>query len=463
MPRSSNATVSVVVGALGIAWGVLSFGAVYPWGYWPLAFAALSCGVIGWIGSRNAVPLRLPLALVAVALLTSIQLIPVPRPALGMLSPAAVTLLPSLDVSFALDASAAHALSLAPDATARALTLFVCFAVMLIGLSRALSKHGARRLVEIILATGILVALIGIVQRPLYAGKIYGFWKPLESGSPFGPFVNKNHFAGWMLMAVPLALGLLCGAVCHGMRGVRPDWRSRILWFSSPAASRMLIIAGAALVMGLALVMTMSRSGIGALFVALAITSWQAIRRFNDWSRRVLAASYVAGMIVLITVWVGADVLAARFASSDATLNMRLPIWQDTLPMVHDFWLTGTGLNTYGVASLFYQRALANVHVGEAHNDYLQLAAEGGLLLGVSLLVLVGIFAWEVARRFRANTGSSYWLRLGAVTGIVAIALQSLVEFSLQIPGNAILFTALCAIALHEGESRVSTNGNKHR
>jgi len=457
-------TAAIAIGALAIVWGVLSFGAVYEWAYWPLALAALASGVIGWAGARGApsIALRLRLALLVVALIACVQLVPLPRPTLATISPFAVKLLPSLDVSFALDASRPHALSIAPGATARALGLYVCFALMLAGLSRALSLKGARQLAEVIVGIGILVALIGIIQRPLYAGKIYGVWKPIESGSPFGPFVNRNHFAGWMLMVVPLAIGLLCAAISHGMRGVRPDWRSRMLWFSSPEASRLMMLGGAILVMGLALVMTMSRSGITAFFVALAITSWQVIRRFNDWSRRVIAGAYVAGLVILITVWVGADVLAARFSSSDATtLNMRMPIWQDTVAMVRDFWLTGTGLNTYGVASLFYQRSLPNVHVGEAHNDYLQLAAEGGVLLGISIVVLAGIFAWEVARKFSGSTGSSYWVRLGAVTGIVAIALQSFVEFSLQIPGNAVLFATLCAIALHDTESRAASGRPK--
>ena len=88
-------------------------------------------------------------------------------------------------------------------------------------------------------------------------------------------------------------------------------------------------------------------------------------------------------------------------------------------------------------------------HLREAHNEYLQLAAEGGVLLGVPVVCALAAFARDVRRRFVGSSESGYWVRLGAVTGLVAIALQSTVEFSLQMPGNAALCAVLCAIALH--------------
>ena len=116
-----------------------------------------------------------------------------------------------------------------------------------------------------------------------------------------------------------------------------------------------------------------------------------------------------------------------------------------------DFPLAGTGLNTYGIAMLAYQTHGAEVRAVEAHNDYLQLAAEGGLLLGLPALLAAGCFIREVRRRFReaADDTRTWWLRAGAVLGLVAVALQELVDFSLQMPGNAVLFVLLMAIAAH--------------
>src|SRR5207248_10496984 len=115
---------------------------------------------------------------------------------------------------------------------------------------------------------GRVVAMIGIVQRPLFTGKIYGFWTPLAGplrfgpgGGPFGPFVNRNHFAGWMLMALPLSIGYFAAMVTRDIPGVKPGWRERVIWFSSNDANQAVLVGFAILVMGLSLVLTLSRSG----------------------------------------------------------------------------------------------------------------------------------------------------------------------------------------------------------
>jgi O-antigen ligase len=210
------------------------------------------------------------------------------------------------------------------------------------------------------------------------------------------------------------------------------------------------MLGAAAIVMALSLVLTMSRSGMLAFVASVSVTSWWAIRRLPIESGRLVVVGYLVCLVLFVVGWVGVDTVVARFESANpATINERLPLWQDTWHIVHDFWLTGTGLNTYGVATPFYQTSVPGFHLREAHNDYLQLAAEGGLLLGVPILSVLATLARDVRRQFAASSGSSYWIRLGAVTGLIAIAFQSIVEFSLQMPGNAALAAVLLGIALH--------------
>lgn len=87
----------------------------------------------------------------------------------------------------------------------------------------------------------------------------------------------------------------------------------------------------------------------------------------------------------------------------------------------------------------------------EAHNDFLQLAAEGGLLLGLPILAAIGLLSREVWRRFRerADDAETYWLRAGAVTGLCAIAVMEVFDFTLQMPGASAMFVVLCAVAIH--------------
>ena len=135
--------------------------------------------------------------------------------------------------------------------------------------------------------------------------------------------------------------------------------------------------------------------------------------------------------------------------------------WADAWRIHESFPWFGTGLNTYGSATLLLQQfEKATAHYVEAHNDYLQLLVEGGWLVTVPALVLIGLFVREVRRRFRdgLDDRTGYWVRLGAVTGIVAIAFQEIVEFSLQMPGNAALFTILCAIAVRRASVKARSD-----
>jgi O-antigen ligase len=130
----------------------------------------------------------------------------------------------------------------------------------------------------------------------------------------------------------------------------------------------------------------------------------------------------------------------------------RLGIWRDTLRIIADYPWTGTGMNTFGFASLVYQSATPlSEHYKEAHNEYLQVAAEGGLLVGVPVLLCVWSLSGLVVDRLNDANRLRYWLRAGAVTSLLAIAVQSLVEFSLQMPANAALAAVVMAIAVHKG------------
>ena len=302
---------------------------------------------------------------------------------------------------------------------------------------------------------GVLLAMVGIIQKSLFTGKIYGFWTPQMGGAPFGPFVNKNHFAGWMVMALPLTLGLRCGSIARGMRHVRPTARDRFLWISSPEANVLILLAGASAVMLLALALTMSRSGICATILALALTSVVALRRLGATRGRIVTG-YLVFVVTLVTSWIGADAIIRSFVGADwSQLNGRWGPWADAAAIFWKFPLTGTGLNTYGVALPFYQQHDLIWHFGEAHNDYLQLAAEGGLLLTIPAVLCLAAFGTVVWRRFEEESSAScYWVRVGAITGLAAIALQETVEFSLQMPGNAALFAVLCGIALHKAPER---------
>ena len=446
-----------------LAWGAFAFGAVYPWAYTPLFWAAAAIGLLGCFAPGSTSKPRVPWAMVTAAAVLAaavgLQLVPLTPAQLSAISPGAAAFLAKYDVGYVLASSAPgyrHPLSIDPAATRLGLAALVSLALLLIGTIRGLGAGSLRVLAAGLVALGAALALTGIVQWGFELGEVqktglvYGFWKPIYGTSPFGPFVNRNHFAGWMLLALPVAMGYFSALVARGMRGAGPTLRERALWFSSPEASRVILVGLAILVMGVSLVLTLSRSGIAGFLLAIAISSFVVFRRHARGSRRVVNLAYLALVALLAVGWVGVDAIVSRFAQVEGSgFGGRIPIWSDTVNVIRDFRWTGTGLDTYGTSMVLYQRHGLETHNVEAHDDYLQLAAEGGALLVVPAAALLVVLALQIRRRFRerADDPMGYWLRVGATTGLVAIGLQETVEFSLQMPGIAALFVVVAAIA----------------
>jgi O-antigen ligase len=158
---------------------------------------------------------------------------------------------------------------------------------------------------------------------------------------------------------------------------------------------------------------------------------------------------FLVVVIVFAISWKGFDTVYDWF-SRTSTLEWRFDLWRDTAAIVRDFRWFGTGLNTYGVSTLVYPMTDSARHAMEAHNDYLQILSEGGIALSLAAAFVVVQLARAIRAAFaEPQTLSLYWVRTGATLGLVAIAIQELTDFSLQLPGNAVLFAVLAAVAMH--------------
>ena len=444
-----------------VVWGALAFGSVYPWAFTPLAIACASIGALAIVVSRRGRPPigALTIGLVAIGVAIGLQLVPLSPSLLTRVSPTTDPFLRQYQLAYTL-AESPHPISIAPEKTARALMLFTAFALFLLGASRVFSNVGTRSMSRWLAGFGIVLALIGIVQYTLTATNktplVYGFWRPRYESHPFGPFINPNHFAGWMVMTLPVALAAFYDTLESAVRQTTGQDRDRMGVLGSPRIGELMMLGFGIVLMGLSLIMTRSRSGTAAWAAGTVLAGWVVFRRQRSLRAK---AVVVAGFVVLLlgtAAWAGAgsDTAFGKFTRDAQGLSAsgRLSAWRDTAEIIKAFPLTGSGLDTFGTAMMLYQSRAPELHFQEAHNDYLQIAAEGGLLVGVPVLITLGILIRDIRRRFREapKEGTTYWLRVGAVVGLVSIALQSLVEFSLQMPGNAALFALLAAIALHQ-------------
>ncbi|HET7694630.1 MAG TPA: O-antigen ligase family protein [Vicinamibacterales bacterium] len=375
-----------------------------------------------------------------------VQLVPLPERVAGLLSPHARgawerlalavprTLPLSLDVAGGIWAAIVAGCALATFITAR----------------HVFANGGVRRVVRAIASIGLIVSAIGLAQEATGGGLMYWRWRPIEEGAdPFGPFVNRNHFGTWVVLAVPLVLGYLAAhaAVHHRASGGERRW-SRLRDLTD---SRTIWLTAAVVFMIVALAVTLSRSALFGLGAALALAAWLRPAGGGTTGRRperwVAAGLLLAAAAALVRV--DPSALGARLAAAPISIAGRIAIWRDTLPVVRDFWLTGTGAGTYETVMLLYQRSALEVRFNQAHNHYLQLAAEGGLLLGIPLLM--GLSAWlrAAAAAMRRDTSAMYYVRAGACCGLAGAAAQSVWETGVTTPANALLAAVLAAIVVH--------------
>jgi O-antigen ligase len=449
-----SATGRVLVGLL--AWGTLSFGAVYPWAYWPLAVGCAAIGV--WLiwrlqAWREPRPRRVGLAFLCIAVAIGAQLVPLPYDWFRTLSPAAEPVLSQLRIGWVMRPSGAHALSIDPASTLTALALFVAFALLTVGLMRAASHLPLDWMVSQLTVFGLLLALFAIVQRVL-AGPgdipVYGFWRASGYATPFGPFINRNHFAGWMVLFVPSAIAAATVRLQNARGPFHEDWRGWLGWLTTPDASRFVFTVVAILVMMVALVLSGSRSGLISIVAAIAVLGYCAARGRHGRVRRVLPALYLLLFVIAAVGWVGIDRTIVRFSGARQELAERAAAWLDTWRIARDFPVAGVGFGGYGLAMLVYQTSGRHSIYAQAHNDYLQILADGGALVAVPVAAAMALVVAGIRHRFRRDDPpAAYWLRAGATAGLAGIAVQSTLDFSLQMPGNAMMFAVLLAIALH--------------
>ncbi|HSC27143.1 MAG TPA: O-antigen ligase family protein, partial [Vicinamibacterales bacterium] len=261
------------------------------------------------------------------------------------------------------------------------------------------------------------------------------------------PFVNRNHFAMWIAMALPLAFGYIAAREgAHASRIHRRSRRSSLVDFAASRTGWIIMAAGSML---LALLLSLSRAGALALGIS-AMAAIVLVRRRLDSNQRSWLMGSVLFASFMAAGWADAPAIRERLTGTPAALANRFAIWRDTGPIVGDFWLTGTGAGTYRLAMLVYQRADRSVVFNQAHNHYLQAAAEGGVLLLVPVALALAAFVRTAARQLASDRSAAWGLRASAACGLGAAALHSICETGLVMPANAALAAVLAAVVVHE-------------
>jgi putative inorganic carbon (hco3(-)) transporter len=425
------------------AWAAFAFAGTYAWTLAPLAAAALALAIIvrPAIADRGEI---LGGALFCCLSLTAVQLLPLPAPVRSALSPNRA----AVEAQLVFAPAATGPLTLDPAATARALAVGI--ALFLIFLSaRALfeRQEGLRTVCRGIAWIGLLLATEAFIQRAVSPASIYGLWRPPGLASnilPWGPFINRNDFAAWLLMAIPLTIGYVLMRMSS--RQVSREARIDADRFVD---SRLILLLASTCVMTGAILASLSRSG--ALSLAIALMAFMLIARTRLGRTRLSLLAASVGLLLLVGgFYVNLPALVTRMNEAwPSGLGGRLAVWRETWPIVRDFAGTGVGVGAYAQAMLVYQQSSRLMFFNHAHNEFLQIITEGGVVLGIAAALALVIAVRRTTAMLRHDRSPVFWARAGAACGLFGVGCQSVWDTALRMPANAVLFAILAAVALH--------------
>ncbi|MCL4522715.1 MAG: O-antigen ligase family protein [Acidobacteria bacterium] len=296
-----------------------------------------------------------------------------------------------------------------------------------------------KRLAESLGIAGFLIAVLAIAQYLTANGKIYWLIEPTHGGWVFGPYVNRNHFAGLMELWTPLAIGL----------ALRPENTLARRWMWCIVA----------LVMGSSVLLSGSRGGTIALVVEIVVLALAASAQHGG--RKALAAVAIALVVVGGGVWALDQGQALRRFEETFRVNTtlqeeatahRIGAWKGTWTLFQQHWAIGSGLETF--ESLFpAARPFASDKIWtHAHNDWLQFLAETGAVgaaLGLWILFAGGLQAW---RNFKETSGTATGaILMGMAAGCMGLLIHGWLDFNFHVPANAANFAVLAAVLTRRG------------
>lgn len=436
----------------------LAFGAVELWSraiMEGLSFLALSVFFVDLAVHKRPfyrVPGIIPLLLLLVYML--LQMIPLPEIFIKWLSPGTHGLYQdSLGLLGPIDRMAVSIDQKAGLTEFFRYGSYACFYILSIQLLS--EKEFLKKTINTVVLFVTILAFVAILQHFTADGKIYWFMGT-SRGTPFGPYVNRNHFAGLAGMTFPLVLAMF---LYNKPRVNYSGLRTRLAEFFSYKSANTYFLLGVGLVLlGVADFLSLSRGGIISLCLATCFFGVLLVGRGTDRGRGVLILTLFS-FVLLSVGWFGWEPVFERFNRirnpAGEIREARIPRWTGSLDIIRDYPVAGTGFGTFEDIYKGYRIEPAGNAVNHAHNDYIELAVEGGVIaVGLTAWFLISILA--TYRRFlRRRDPYCVYLYMGGLTGLAAILIHSITDFNLHIGANGLYFFFICAICVSAAHTKI--------
>ena len=299
------------------------------------------------------------------------------------------------------------------------------------------TRERVQQLCGALVSFGAVVALFALIQHMAGNGRIYWIVLPQEGGRIFGPYVNRNHYAGLVELLLPLAL------VWSLDRRV-PGPKRALLAFS-------------AFLMAASVLVSASRAGILALAVEAAFFVLIAVANRNG--KLVLRITTFGVSAVVLSWWLSRGTLVDALSRIG---ELRPSITADTLRMIWQRPLLGWGAGTYEWIYPRFRSAWSPWVIDHAHNDYLELVAESGVVGGMIAIAFIAIL-YRLGLQTLRLRGNASSLRFAALTGCTGLLIHGFLDFNFHIPANAALFFVLAAVAVSRSATRTAESSSSSR
>jgi O-antigen ligase len=448
---------------LGLAAGLIlapfPLGAVHEQGRLALEIGAGLLLAL-WLLRALLRPTPLPSRLVSAGLagllgLALLQLLPLGSTVVGAISPQALTIRSASETPTAsraveqrligvdpaaLDRKAT--LSLDPAGTASALRTGAAIVTAFLVATTVAATCGARRIALALLLGAAFQGLYGLLTVASGHDRIWHLVKEHYLYAATGTFVNPNHFGALLAMSLPCGLALIL--VQARDRRPRGDAGRLAAWFSAEGSRSWLL--GMLLAIGAAgMLLSYSRAAVAFTSFVLLLTLFGAGRRSGGHARIVVALA-VAAIAATPLMQIGVERLIERYADVHEELSgARVRVWIDSLSLVRDFPVTGCGFGAFAASYPLVRSPEIRYFFAHAHNEPVQLLAEGGIV-GLILVLMVAV---PVARTaLAAIRGAKGRLAVGFAAGLVAVALHAIIDFNFHIPSNAVVSAVLAGTLL---------------
>lgn len=428
----------------------LAFGTVELWSICFMEVATLTAASLFFLQRTFykkhllTIPGFLPLLLLLIFIV--LQLIPLPPIVIQVISPSTFA---AYEPVLSLKESIWIPLSIHPKATIQEFFRILSYSLFYFLTIQLLSRRNyLKRTLYTVIGLATAIAFLAILQKVGSPDKIYWIRNVPDNASPFGPWINPNQFAGYMEMMAPLALGLF---LFYRPRLVGEEsLRSKVVAiFTLPSTNVYMLIGFASCLMALSVFISLCRGGI--LTITLAFLVFILLYHIKRPRYGRTALVIIACCVVLGVSWFGWETIVAEFNRGinpyGELTDGRFSIWQDSLRIFQSFFLFGTGFGTFIDIYPSYASFAFSGIVDHAHNDYLELLTDGGVI-GFSLTACFVLSVLHHGWKKLKVRGDHFAVltSIGSMTGIIAMLMHSVTDFNMHNGADGLYFFFLCGL-----------------